>query len=173
MIENFVPKAWRRAVAASELEVFLTPLEGKEGRPLVASLKRELKAALMSPRFLYRGLLVEGKPGEQSPVDSFELAERLSYFLWADMPDDDLSILAENGTIDISDLPQNIRLSEHVADDESTDCHNSLKSQLRNYEQAIIKAAIDEAKGDRKIAANRLGIGVSSLYRKLDTPIEH
>ena len=82
-------------------------------------------------------------------------------------------ILAENGTIDISDLPQNIRLSEHVADDKSTDCHNSLKSQLRNYEQAIIKAAIDEAKGDRKIAANRLGIGVSSLYRKLDTSIEH
>ncbi len=82
-------------------------------------------------------------------------------------------ILSENGTIDISDLPQNIRSSEHVADEKSTNCQNSLKNQLRSYEQAIIKAAIDEAKGDRKIAANRLGIGVSSLYRKLDTPIEH
>lgn len=117
MIENFVPKAWRRAVAASELEVFLTPLEGKEGRPLVASLKRELKAALMSPRFLYRGLLVEGKPGEQSPVDSFELAERLSYFLWADMPDDDLSALAENGTLseEATLRSQVTRLLDHPA----------------------------------------------------------
>jgi two-component system response regulator AtoC len=81
-------------------------------------------------------------------------------------------ILSENGIIEISDLPPNIRPSEQVADEKSTDCHNSLKNQLRNYEQAIIRAAIDEAKGDRKVAANRLGIGVSSLYRKLDTPIE-
>ncbi len=81
-------------------------------------------------------------------------------------------ILSENGTIDVSDLPHNIRASEYVAGEESTGCEDSLKRQLRNYEQAIIKAAIDAAKGDRKIAADRLGIGVSSLYRKLDTPIE-
>ena len=49
---------------------------------------------------------------------------------------------------------------------------DSLKRQLRNYEQAIIKAAIEEANGDRKVAADRLGIGVSSLYRKLDSSIE-
>jgi two-component system response regulator AtoC len=47
-----------------------------------------------------------------------------------------------------------------------------LKHQLRNLEQAIIKSAIEEANGDRKIAAHRLGIGVSSLYRKLDANIE-
>jgi two-component system response regulator AtoC len=81
-------------------------------------------------------------------------------------------ILSENGTIDISDLPQNIRSTEFEVDDTSTGCQNSLKNQLRNYEQAIIKAAIDEANGDRKVAADRLGIGVSSLYRKLDTTIE-
>jgi two-component system response regulator AtoC len=82
-------------------------------------------------------------------------------------------ILSENGTIDIPDLPQNIRSTEFEVDDTSTGGQNSLKNQLRNYEQAIIKAAIDEANGDRKVAADRLGIGVSSLYRKLDTPIEH
>ena len=81
-------------------------------------------------------------------------------------------ILSENGTIDIPDLPQNIRSTEFEVDDTSTGCQNSLKNQLRNYEQAIIKAAIDEANGDRKVAADRLGIGVSSLYRKLDTTIE-
>ena len=81
-------------------------------------------------------------------------------------------ILSEDGTIDISDLPQNIRSTEFEVDDTSTGCQNSLKNQLRNYEQAIIKAAIDEANGDRKVAADRLGIGVSSLYRKLDTKIE-
>jgi two-component system response regulator AtoC len=43
-----------------------------------------------------------------------------------------------------------------------------LKKQLRYYEQVIIRTAIDKADGDRKLAADRLGIGVSSLYRKLD-----
>jgi len=82
-------------------------------------------------------------------------------------------ILSDNGTIDVTDLPSNIRLSEYASDAESTPCQDSLKKQLRNYEQAIIRAAIDQANGDRKVAADRLGIGVSSLYRKLDTSPGH
>ena len=81
-------------------------------------------------------------------------------------------ILAENGMIEVSDLPQNIRSSEYIGDSEGAICQESLKRQMRNYELAIIKAAIDEAEGDRKLAADRLGIGVSSLYRKLDSPVE-
>ena len=81
-------------------------------------------------------------------------------------------ILSENGVIDVSDLPQNIRSSEYLSEQPSSGGQDSLKRQLRNYEQAIIKAAIEEANGDRKVAADRLGIGVSSLYRKLDSSIE-
>ncbi len=80
-------------------------------------------------------------------------------------------ILSENGTIDVMDLPQNIRSSEYTDDSEAASCQDNLKRQLRNYELAIIKAAIDEANGDRKLAAERLGIGVSSLYRKLDNTV--
>ncbi len=81
-------------------------------------------------------------------------------------------ILSENGMINVSDLPQNIRPSEYIGDSECTICQHSLKRQLGNYELAIIKAALDDANGDRKLAAERLGIGVSSLYRKLDTSVE-
>lgn len=81
-------------------------------------------------------------------------------------------ILSENGIIDVSDLPQNIRTSEYIGDSEGTSCQDSLKRQLLNYELAIIKAAIDDANGNRKLAADRLGIGVSSLYRKLDHSLE-
>ena len=81
-------------------------------------------------------------------------------------------ILSENGIINVSDLPQNIRPSEYIGDSECTICQHSLKRQLGNYELAIIKAALDDANGDRKLAAERLGIGVSSLYRKLDTSVE-
>lgn len=51
--------------------------------------KREIKRMLVAPTFLYRGLLMPKTAGRQH-VDAYELAERLSYFLWGDMPDDQL-----------------------------------------------------------------------------------
>ncbi len=56
-----------------------------------------LKPILVSPRFLYR--IEEDRPATgKTPgvaVDDFELASRLSYFLWSSMPDDELFRLAE------------------------------------------------------------------------------
>jgi two-component system response regulator AtoC len=77
-------------------------------------------------------------------------------------------ILAENGYIDVTDLPQGVRSTLDNAANEMINEQSNLKQQLRNYEKAIIKSAISKADGDRKVAADRLGIGVSSLYRKLD-----
>jgi len=77
-------------------------------------------------------------------------------------------ILSENGSIEVSDLPQNIGLTQYALRDKNDNNYHTLKQQLNNYQLAIIKTAIDEADGDRKLAANRLGIGVSSLYRKID-----
>lgn len=42
---------------------------------------------------------MRAEPGSEGRVDAFELAERLSYFIWADMPDDELLKLAENGDL--------------------------------------------------------------------------
>ena len=77
-------------------------------------------------------------------------------------------ILSENGSIEVSDLPQNIGLTQYAIRDKNDNNYHTLKQQLNDYQLAIIKTAIDEADGDRKLAANRLGIGVSSLYRKID-----
>jgi len=80
-------------------------------------------------------------------------------------------ILAENGSIQVSDLPQNIvRLYDETVE-APEGLEDTLKQQLRNYELALIRSAIDEAHGDRKLAAKRLGIGVSSLYRKLENDL--
>ena len=76
-------------------------------------------------------------------------------------------ILAENGSIEVSDLPQNIALTQFLSRDNATNGHHSLKQQLQDYQFAIINNAISGANGDRRLAAKRLGIGVSSLYRKL------
>ncbi len=77
-------------------------------------------------------------------------------------------ILSENGVIDLSDLPQNISEIKHVHKPPVISGQGTLKQQLQSFEIAVIKNAIREAGGDRKLAASRLGIGVSSLYRKLE-----
>jgi hypothetical protein len=99
LIQRFVPRALRRHVSDERLRTSLDPLKDKSGPDLLKALKFEMKAVLLSPAFLYRGLLVERFPGTQRQVDPFELAERLSYFLWEDQPDDELMALASNGSI--------------------------------------------------------------------------
>ncbi len=98
-LQVFAARAWRRPVATGELEPFFQSVEEADRDELTSSLKREMKAMLMSPRFFYRGLLAEGTAGKRTMIDPHELAERLSYFLWADMPDEELSRLAESGEL--------------------------------------------------------------------------
>jgi two-component system response regulator AtoC len=43
-----------------------------------------------------------------------------------------------------------------------------LRERVRRFEVSLIKRAIEDASGDRRLAAQRLGIGLSSLYRKLE-----
>ncbi len=81
-------------------------------------------------------------------------------------------ILAENGVIDLDDLPRDVRPADAGASAGDQADRASLKQQLRHYERTIIRSAIEAANGDRRVAADRLGIGVSSLYRKLETKPE-
>jgi hypothetical protein len=62
-----------------------------------------LARVLVSPEFLYR---VErpGPGGDPRPVSDWELASRLSYFLWASMPDDELTRLAAAGRLGDPDV---------------------------------------------------------------------
>ena len=99
MVRTFLPKAWRRPIPEKKLLPYLDALNGLDGQALANTLRGELKAALLSPAFLYRGLLAEGRLGTTSPVDEHELAERIAYFLWADLPDTELTAQASNGTL--------------------------------------------------------------------------
>ena len=99
VIRAFVPKAWRRPVSGKELDPILARLKGLSGKQLQAGLKLELKSILMSPSFIYRGLRMKLESGKRQPVDAYEYAERLSYFLWADMPDQKLWDAAADGEL--------------------------------------------------------------------------
>ena len=65
-----------------------------------ASLRLMVKAILVSPQFLF--ITPAGVPhsdAEIVPLDDYQLASRLSYLLWATMPDDELMALADSGKL--------------------------------------------------------------------------
>lgn len=92
LMRGFLRKAYRRPVPNPILERALktirTAVDPSEAARAV------MRAALMSPQFLYRGFWAEPKDArsnrETGEVDDFEFAERLSYFLWGSFPDSTL-----------------------------------------------------------------------------------
>ncbi len=76
-------------------------------------------------------------------------------------------ILTENTTITPGDLSAEIGASDNLSRSFHFNANKDLKEQMRSFETAAIYQAIEIAGGDRRVAATRLGIGLSSLYRKL------
>jgi len=65
-----------------------------------AALRLMLKAVLVSPQFLFITPAKDAESGQSIvPLDDWQLASRLSYLLWATMPDAELSALADGGKL--------------------------------------------------------------------------
>ena len=94
-------RAYRRPVTVSDLDQLLTFYrEGATEAGFEAGIEKALRALLTSPEFLFR---VERDPavapGAVYQVTDLELATRLSFFLWASLPDDSLLELAADGRL--------------------------------------------------------------------------
>jgi hypothetical protein len=101
-------KAYRRPPSQQELDILMRVFDlGKENKlAYSASLRLMLKAILISPQFLFitPAETQPGAPGKEPSagivrLDDYQLASRLSYFLWATMPDDQLMALADGGKL--------------------------------------------------------------------------
>jgi len=79
-------------------------------------------------------------------------------------------IMAEDGYITMDDLPAVITKSTSHTGNAVLGLHLSgtLREQVREFENTIILRVIEELDGDRRAAAQKLNIGLSSLYRKLE-----
>lgn len=109
-----LPQAFRRPMAAEEVEryVGIANLVLDDKASFERAMQVAVQAVLVSPRFLFR---VEQDPPAEGPIavrdlDDFELATRISYFLWSSQPDAELTAAASAGTLkDPAVLEQQIR----------------------------------------------------------------
>jgi len=94
--------AYRRPPTEAELDVMVKVFELGIANKLDrdAALRFMLKAVLVSPQFLFITPSKETPAGEKIvPLDDYQIASRLSYLLWATMPDAELFKLAEEGRL--------------------------------------------------------------------------
>lgn len=79
-------------------------------------------------------------------------------------------ILSDGGKIEVSDLPPDIarQLPVQTNGSNARVSADTLRDQMRRLEADLIFRAMEECKNDRRLVAQRLDIGLSSLYRKLE-----
>ena len=101
-VVNFARRAFRRPVSSDEVGHYVKYISDlvDSGVSPADAIKRGFAAILTSPRFLY---LDEGNEEADSKLTAYELATRLSYFLWSSMPDEELLAAAESGELTTRD----------------------------------------------------------------------
>jgi hypothetical protein len=102
ILSKLARRAFRRMVTESDIKPLLAFYQrGRAEGDFDHGIEKALTAMLVSPDFLFR---VERDPKGATPgsvyrLDDFELASRLSFFLWSSIPDDELLSLAEQGKL--------------------------------------------------------------------------
>lgn len=112
ILTTLARRAFRRAVTTADVNPLLAFYEaGRKGGDFDSGIQSALEALLISPDFLFR---IERDPRATTSqvyrLNDFELASRLSFFLWSSIPDDELLALAEQGKLkDATVLQQQVR----------------------------------------------------------------
>jgi mono/diheme cytochrome c family protein len=154
VLTQFMRRAFRRPVTpeevAAKVALFEKTRAGKSS--FTEAIKAPLAAVLASPHFLF---LVEPAPPAATPrpLNTHELASRLSYFLWSSMPDDELFRLADKG-----DLTQPAVLRAQV---------NRMLKDPRS--DAFVQNFTGQWLGTRKVGANP---PAKNLYPEYDRHLE-
>ena len=103
VLARIASRAFRRPASNDEVRrlVALAAQVRKDGGSYEESIQVGIQAILVSPHFIFK---VErprtpDASGKMPPVSDYELATRISYFLWSSMPDDELLLMAHRGQL--------------------------------------------------------------------------
>lgn len=99
VISDFATRAYRRPVTPAEAKTLFTVFEKSlaAGSSFRESVKDALQVVLTSPQFLF--LIENSQSPEPEPLDDYELASKLAYFLWNGPPDAAMLQLAATGQL--------------------------------------------------------------------------
>jgi hypothetical protein len=140
IISALAHRAFRRPISGSDVKPLLAFYErGRREGTFENGVEMALRAMLVSPDFLFR---IERDPaglasGSVYRVNDYELASRLSFFLWSSIPDDELLNLAKQGKLAEPAVVSG-QVSRMLDDDRSKSLESNFAGQwlyLRNLAQ--------------------------------------
>lgn len=99
IFQRLMRRAYRRVITDQEVSTIVDWVEAEiaAGESFNDAIRAGIVAVLCSPKFLY--LLEPSDADRPRPLNDWEIASRLSYFLWSSMPDDELFELADRGQL--------------------------------------------------------------------------
>lgn len=134
-IAAFASHAYRRPVTEDEVTRLLkiVQLALREGESFERGMQLMVQAVLVSPNFLFR-VELDSKPNDSTAkreLNEYELASRLSYFIWASLPDDKLYELAASKQLSKPDVLKQ-QITRMLADNRSRTIATNFASQWLN-----------------------------------------
>ncbi len=147
IFESFASRAYRRPVRAAELDYLLGRFRQaeKRGDSFARAVGAGLKAVLVSPHFLFRP--EQSAAGEDRRLNAYELASRLSYFLWLAPPDAELTRHASDGSLLERETLQ-AQVRRMLADPRAENFFDAFAGQWLGYRELGKSAAPDKTTFD-------------------------
>lgn len=172
ILEGLAYRAYRRPVTAKAMETVMSFYhDGREQRDFDTGIQYGLARILVDPMFVFR---FEEEPdtvkdGENYALAPYELASRLSFFIWGSIPDDELLAAAASGALNDA-KEQERQIARMVQDDKaaalvenfaaswlglsqlnnvnpvSDDFDNSLRVAMKKETELLLKSVIVEDK---------------------------
>ncbi len=173
ILDHFATRAFRRPLTPEQVERLLKVYDtaSAQGEVFEASVRLALKGVLISPSFLFR-VEQDRMPDADGAykLDDYEVASRLSYFLWSSMPDDELFEAARQGKLhDGADIEkQAMRLLKDPKSRALVDNFASQWLQLRklNFIEPDVAKYPDFTKDLRKALYDEVTTYVENVMRE-------
>jgi len=147
ILRAFAGRASRRPADDGQVQSLLRVFsaERRAGRPFEPALRTALAATLVSPNFLFRTVAHPdaADPDSRYTLGGYELASRLSYFLWSSMPDPALLEAAADGSL-LTDAGLAAQVPRMLADPRSRALIENFSGQWLQL-RALENLAIDRS----------------------------
>ncbi len=143
IIKRFLRRAYRRPPSSDEIANMVKVFEQTRGSDISfhECIKKLLKVVLISPDFLFKTELARDTK-EDYKLNSWEMANRLSYFLWGSMPDDELIVLSDQDQLTNPDVLYQ-QAERMLADDKADALGRTFAAQWLGFEALGVRIRLD------------------------------
>ena len=163
LLSYHAARAYRRRVTDADLVLLLKAFNQShsKGADFETAMRAPLTALLVSPRFLFRVQHDQAGKNEWR-LNQFEIASRLSYFLWSSMPDRTLFRLADEGKLhDPKVLQEQVR--RMIASKKSDTLARHFAGQWLGFDDLIDQVEPDKSRFPRFTRSLRASMYYESI----------